>query len=123
MRLPRALVVLLVAVAAVAIVFLFVLPGRTYLAQRRTLSASAQRTQALAKANAALDQRVALLQTDAEVERIARERYQLIKPGETPYAILPPQQPAAPGAPPAATPKTSHRGLIGRLWRDLQLWR
>ena len=40
MRPPRVLALLVASVALVAVLFLFVLPGRAYLAQRRTLAAS-----------------------------------------------------------------------------------
>ena len=33
------------------------------------------------------------LKTDEEVERLAREQYNLVRPGEESYAILPPPPP------------------------------
>ncbi len=45
------------------------------------------------------------LQTDAEIERLAREKYGLVKPGEQPFVILP-----APTTPTAVTaPAAEHR--------------
>jgi cell division protein FtsB len=120
-RPPRVLVVLLCAVAVIGVLFLFVLPGRTYLAQRRSLSAAVARAGALGRANDQLDQRIKQLQTDAEVERVAREQYGLIKPGETPYVILPPTAPSKPPVPPPP-PKPHHRSFPSRLWRDIQFW-
>ena len=38
---------------------------------------------------AALEQRVALLREPAEVERLARERYGLARPGEVPFIVVP----------------------------------
>src|SRR6185437_15786891 len=86
-RPPRVLALLLASVALVGVLFLFVLPGRAYLAQRRTLTAAETRVDVLAKANAQLHDQISKLNTDAEIERIARERYGLIKPGEVPYTI------------------------------------
>jgi cell division protein FtsB len=121
MRPPRVLALLVASVALVAVLFLFVLPGRAYLAQRRTLAAAETRVNVLGQANSQLNRQIALLQTDAEIERRAREYYGLIKPNETPYAILPSPAPAAPAA--SSTPaKTSNRGLPSRIWRDLQFW-
>ena len=37
---------------------------------------------------AALEQRVALLNTPAEVERLARERFGYARPGEVPYVVV-----------------------------------
>jgi len=80
----------LAAVLLVAAVFLFALPGRDYLSQRRSLNAAEVKVQVLAAQNAKLDQQRQHLQTDAEIERIAREQYGLVRPGEEAYAILPP---------------------------------
>jgi hypothetical protein len=111
----------LAAVAVIGVLFLFVLPGREYLAQRRSLSFAATRATVLAKANNQMDQRIKQLQSDAEVEHLARQQYGLVKPGETPYAILPPTQTPAADAPPAP-PRASHPSFGARLWRDVQFW-
>jgi cell division protein FtsB len=95
----RVFSVVLAAVMLVAAVFLFGLPGRTYLSQQRSLAASEVRLQVLSAENAKLDQRRQQLQTDAEIERLAREQYGLVKPGEEAYAILPPNPPASPNPP------------------------
>jgi cell division protein FtsB len=122
MRPPRVLALLVASVALVGGLFLFVLPGRAYLAQRRALTAAETRDSVLGQANSQLNQQITSLQTDAEVEHLARQYYGLKMPNETPYAILP--SPAAPT--PASSPapaKKAHRGLPARLWRDLQFWR
>jgi cell division protein FtsB len=121
MRTPRVLGLLLASVVLVGVLFLFVLPGRTYLAQRRTVAAAETRVKVLSQANAQLEQQAKRLQTDAEIERIARQQYGMVKPGEVPYAILPPKQPPAP-PPPPARPKKTHRSFPSRLWHDLQFW-
>jgi cell division protein DivIC len=121
MKTPRVLGMLLASVVFVGVLFLFVLPGRTYLAQRRTLAAAETRVRVLSQATAELQQRSQQLQTDAEIERLARQQYGMTKPGEIPYAILPAQQPApAPGPPPR--PAKASRSLPSRVWHDLQFW-
>jgi cell division protein FtsB len=119
----RAARMLLLAVVLVAVLFLFVLPGRTYLAQRRSLAAAQTRINVLSRENGKLDQQVQLLQTDAEIERLARQQYGMVKKGEQAYAILPPKPPPTTTPPPA--PATAHhgRGLVSQLWRRLQVWR
>ena len=82
------------SVVIVALLFLFVFPTRTWFHQRDEITAAEKRLQVLDEQNQKLSARVNELQTDAEVERIAREQYQLVRPGEEAYAILP-----APGAP------------------------
>jgi cell division protein FtsB len=112
---------LLASVVLVGVLFLFVLPGRTYLAQRRTVAAAETRVKVLSRANAQLRDRANQLQTDAEIERMARQQYGMVKPGEVPYAILPPKQAPAPSAA-ARPPKKAQRGFPSRVWRDLQFW-
>jgi cell division protein FtsB len=119
----RAARILLLAVALVAVLFLFVLPGRTYLAQRRSLSAAQTRIHVLSRENTKLDQQVQVLQTDAEIERLAREQYGLVKPGEQAYAILPPKPPPTTVAPPAPPKSRGQRGLLSQVWRRMQIWR
>jgi cell division protein DivIC len=121
MKTPRVLGMLLASVVFVGVLFLFVLPGRTYLAQRRTLAAAQTRVNVLSQATSELQQRSQQLQTDAEIERLARQQYGMTKPGEVPYAILPAQQPPAPAGPPPH-PSKSARSLPSRVWHDLQFW-
>jgi cell division protein FtsB len=74
----------------VAFLFVFVFPIRTLLAQRDDTSAVREQLQLLREQNRELDREARRLQTDAEVERIARERYNLVRPGETPWAVVEP---------------------------------
>jgi cell division protein FtsL len=77
------------SVVIVAMLFLFVFPTRTWFQQRDEIAAAEKRLQVLDEQNQRLSARVNQLQTDAEVERIAREQYQLVRPGEEAFAILP----------------------------------
>ncbi|HLY82223.1 MAG TPA: septum formation initiator family protein [Acidimicrobiales bacterium] len=104
----RILWLLLGSVILVGALFLFLVPGRTYLGQRRSLTAAQTRVRVLTTANAKLDQQIQQLQTDAEIERLAREQYGLVKPGEEAYAILPPKQSPRPPTPPAPARKPHH---------------
>jgi len=74
---------------ALGILAVAVFPTRRYLDQRHELAAATRRIQILDRTNAALQQRVGQLGTDAEVERLAREQHNLVKPGEEAFAILP----------------------------------
>ncbi len=99
---------LIVSVVIVGLLFLTVFPARSYVSQRHQVATASARLQALTARNAQLSSQVAALDTDAEIERLARENYNLVKPGEEAYAILPgargspPASQVAPGAPPAA---------------------
>jgi cell division protein FtsB len=109
----RILGLVLAAVVLSGLLFLFVLPGRTYLSQRANLSAATSRLKVLGAESAKLEARIKQLQTDAEIERLARQRYGLVKPGEQAYAILPPQQ----AAPPPTSPKKRSHHAWWEFWR------
>jgi cell division protein FtsB len=102
------------SLVVVGVLFLFVFPGRTYLDQRRSLAAAHARLRVLGTESAVLEQKAARLHDDREIERLAREQYGLVKPGEEAYAILPPPT-LAPAPRPPAKPH-HHPGLLRRLW-------
>ena len=84
-----------------------VFPTRTYLHQREQIASAEEKLEVLTAENAKLATRVEELHTDTEVERLAREQYNLVRPGEEAYAILPgpadpePVDDEVPVAPPA----------------------
>lgn len=85
----RAVRTLLVVVGLGGLLFLFILPGRTWLQQRSAMSGAEQRLHSLNAENAALGRRAAQLQNPAYVQQIARQQYGLVLPGEKAYGILP----------------------------------
>ena len=113
-RRRRALVTAtLLGLAVIGLLFVFVYPTRTYLRQRTQIRAAQQHLAQLNRDTARLDRQSRQLQTDASVERIARQRYGLVKPGETPYVIVPTAPPTtAPAA--AATPPTTAQAAATR---------
>ena len=80
---PVILVIVTVAVVA------FLAPTRTLLDQHRTAAAAEQRLADLDQANAEAQAQADALQTDAEIERLAREQYGYAKAGEEVYHLLP----------------------------------
>jgi cell division protein FtsB len=68
---------------------LAVVPARTYLSQRNEAAEAEQELARLRAEVAELDAELRLLETDDAVERIAREHYDLVYPGEESYRILP----------------------------------
>ena len=88
----------------IGILFGAVYPTRTYLAQQRDIRAAHQKLALFKQQNGHLEAEAKRLESDEEIERIARARFNLVKPGEEAYAIVPvPPKPGDP-APPAATP-------------------
>jgi cell division protein FtsB len=88
-RVRRAIWPVLVTALLVAALFVFVFPTRTYLAQRADTNRTEHQLAVLRDQNDALSARVTALDTDAEIERIAREQFDLVRPGEQAFAILP----------------------------------
>ncbi len=72
------------------------LPARTWLAQRESISDTQSHLDELETEVAKLEVQLQLLETDAEVERVARENFDYVYPGEESYRILP--APTASGA-------------------------
>lgn len=89
MSLRRRLWPLLASVVLVGVFCAVILPTRTFLDQRQEIAAEETKVQVLTRENQRLATRVSELHTDAEVERLAREQYNLVRPGEEAYAILP----------------------------------
>jgi cell division protein FtsB len=71
-------------------VALGMVPTRTYLERKQEVALAQQQVDNLTAANDEKQARVDRLQTDEEIEAIARGEYQLVMPGEEPYAVLPP---------------------------------
>jgi len=78
------------AVVVVAgLLLLLVLPTRAWLSQRSAIASAERRLAVLQDENAKLSARVAALQTPEEVERVAREQYNLANRGEKVLSVLP----------------------------------
>jgi cell division protein FtsB len=84
----RAVRILLIVVGVGGLMFLFVLPGRTWLQQRSAMASADHRLEVLTRENQALARRATQLQNPAYVEQIARQQYGLVLPGEQAYGIL-----------------------------------
>jgi cell division protein FtsB len=101
--------VVFAALALVGVMALSVFPAQAWFHQRQERKALTAQEAALTAENQALQARVDQLRTDEEIERLARQ-YNLVKPGEEQYFILPQADaPAAaqPPAPPPPQPKDS----------------
>ncbi|MGI9121056.1 MAG: FtsB family cell division protein [Acidimicrobiales bacterium] len=109
--------VVAVTVVFVGVLFVAVFPTRTFLAQRASVSAAQAQLEVLGEQNRLLEDRARLLNDDAEIERLAREQYHLVKPGEKAYALLPAPAPPAPpplvGTPPG---QPDQRNPLQKAW-------
>lgn len=87
-RIARARIAL-AALALVAILFVFVFPTRSYLAQRRHVATARHDVDVLREQNDKLQALAAQRQTPAAIERMAREQFHYVKPGEQVWNIVP----------------------------------
>jgi cell division protein FtsL len=98
MRLALFLVVL------VGLLFVFVYPTRTFLDQRDETNKARAQLEVLQSENAQLVRESKRLSTDSEIERLARQKYGLVKPGQIPFVILPAPSETAPPPPSSSVP-------------------
>jgi cell division protein FtsB len=113
------------AVVMAGITLLAVFPAKTFFAQRHNLAAADERVRVLSDQNNQLSDRVKRLHTDDEIERLAREQYDLVKPGEEAYAILPPPETTTTvpkTAAKAAVPVKKSHGFWHRVGDTLTFW-
>jgi len=92
----RLVLPVLATVLFVAILVVGVFPTRTYLSQKRSIASASRQLQQLQSSNAALKAEAKRLGTDAEIEQQARQNYDLVKPGEEVYRVLPAPVPPVP---------------------------
>ena len=108
------------ALALVGVLALAVFPTTALLDQRRNHKALLAEEAALSTENQVLRARVDQLGTNEEIERLARQ-YNLVKPGEEAYFILP--RPQTPAPPPAAeAPPPSRSAPSPSLWDRIKGW-
>jgi cell division protein FtsB len=94
-----------------------VLPVREYLERGNVVDAAQIELDRLTAENQALADDIDALYTEQEVERVAREQYGFVRPGEVGYVVIPPEvdvivsQPA----PPVAT-VVQNRSFLQRIW-------
>jgi cell division protein FtsB len=89
-RLRESAPIAVVAALSLAVLAgLAVLPARTWLTQRQAMSDARADLARVESEVAELRADLELLQTDAEIERLAREDFDLVYPGEESYRIVP----------------------------------
>lgn len=80
----------------IAVVFLFVLPTRTYLSQHDAINRASSQIAALEQQNRQLEKRAADLQDPAEIGRIASFDFGMVKAGQPATVVLPSPSPPQP---------------------------
>lgn len=91
-------------VVLVGLLFVFVYPTRTFLDQRDETNKARAQLEVLQSENARLARESKRLSTDSEIERLARQKYGLVKPGQIPFVILPAPSETTPPPPSSSVP-------------------
>ena len=87
-RAPSGLLAL-AALVAVVVTAAGIFPFRQIIADRRTVALAQEKLLALREENSRLEAEVAALESDAEVERLAREPFGLVLPRATAHVVGP----------------------------------
>ena len=101
---------------ALALTVSGILPFRQLVAQQRQIERAGAQLEALSNENERLEGEILALQTDGEVERIARDQYGLVRPGEVGYVVVAPPGASEDGAASTVAPGSDERSLWERLW-------
>ena len=109
-------VLAVVLLSALALTVSGVFPFRQLVEQRRAVEESRQQLAALEQENGELEGDIAALYTDEEIERVARDQYGLVRPGETGYVVISPPESDTAANPEIAAVEEDDRHWWGRLW-------
>lgn len=109
-------VLAVVLLGALALTVSGILPFRQLLSQQHQIERSQEQLTALSDENDALAEDIAMLGTDAEIERLAREQYGLVRPGEVAYVVVTPEEPLQIDAPADPVVRSDERPWWARVW-------
>ena len=94
-----------------------VLPVQQYLERENQVDAAREQLAELEERNTALADDAAALASDQEIERIAREQYGFVRPGEVGYVVITPDPIVVDRTPPEpASDVEEPRNLLQRIW-------
>jgi cell division protein FtsB len=79
----------IIALIIVAVLFLFVFPTRSFLSQRADVNDAREDVEVMREQNARLEDEANRLKTQEEIERLAREQFHYVYPGERAYSVIP----------------------------------
>jgi cell division protein FtsB len=97
-----------------------VLPLQQYLEREIQVTDAQERLGALETANESIASDVDALQSDQEIERVAREQYGFVRPGEVGYVVIVPDSQSVEAETPAAVDTEALTpGFFEKVWRYL----
>jgi cell division protein FtsB len=101
---------------ALALTVSGILPFRQLISQQHQIERSQEQLTALRNENDALAEDIDMLGTDAEIERLAREQYGLVRPGEVAYVVVTPDEPLVIEEPSDPVVRSDQRPWWERVW-------
>lgn len=97
-----------------------VLPLQQYFEREIQVIDAQERLTALEAENAVIASDVVALESDQEIERVAREQYGFVRPGEVGYVVITPDVPEGEAQAPAPVDvEADSPGFLERVWRYL----
>jgi cell division protein FtsB len=109
-------VLAVVLLGALALTVSGILPFRQLISQQRQIERSQEQLSALTSENRALAEDIEMLGTDAEIERVARDQFGLVRPGETAYVVVVPEAPIVAEVPTDPVVQSDQRPWWRRVW-------
>lgn len=116
LRRPGVMVATLLIILMGAAFLTQVVPYGQIVDSNREVSSAEAQLSTLQGENAELMADIEALETDAEIEKLAREKLGYVRPGETAYVVLDP-----PGSPDEAAPETEPEVAVDKTWVD-KVW-
>lgn len=111
----RSVVLVIFLLVALAVTMGGIFPFRQIIAQNAQVEDTRNQLTELQTHNAELEEQIATLQTDAGIEKEAREQFGYVLPGEESYEVQGPLT-VGPEAEPDAVEPIDDRGLLQRFW-------
>jgi cell division protein FtsB len=93
-----------------------VVPYRQIIESQRQVSSAQTRLAALETENEVLEADVAALNTDEEIEKLAREKLGYVRPGETAYVVLAPPVEESTAPTVTTVPLAPRKTWVDRIW-------
>lgn len=116
-RRPGALLTTLLFLVIGAAFLTQVVPYRQIIDANREVAVAQERLAGLEEENRRLQDDVAALHTDSEIEKLAREKLGYVRPGETAFVVLdPPKHLLSPQPEPEPAELPDRRTWVDRLW-------
>lgn len=119
LRRPGIAIVTLLILLTGAVFLTQVVPYRQIVDSQRQVAEARAELASLEAENAEMAADVEALQTDSEIERLAREKLGYVRPGETAYVVLDPPGASEETEPVEPAPEPVEKTWVDKVWEFL----